>query len=299
MRKRIRKAIFPVGGFGTRLLPATKAIPKEMLPVLDKPLIQYAVEEALAAGIEELIFVTGRGKSVIEDHFDYCFELEETLKKRGIKVDSIPNLPASTIVSVRHQAPLGLGHAVWCARHLIDDEPFAVVLADDFIHSKHSCLLQMIHNYERYGGSMVAVMNVKRSHVSRYGIVDIAKEEGGLVHIRGVVEKPHSDNAPSDLAIIGRYILNKKVFDYLDLQKSGVGGEIQLTDALSHLISQEPFYGVRFEGIRYDCGSKKDFLLSSVAVALERPDLSNDIMSGLQTLLAGRLEVSDESTNNG
>jgi UTP--glucose-1-phosphate uridylyltransferase len=289
MIKKIRKAVFPVGGLGTRFLPATKAMPKEMLPVVDKPLIQYAVEEALAAGIEELIFVTGRGKSAIEDHFDYSFELEETLRKRGVKVDymtlGVPKLSAGNIAYTRQQEPLGLGHAVWCARHLIGNEPFAVLLADDFIHSEKPCLQQMIQSYEQYGGIMVAVMNVDRSHVSRYGIVDIAQEQGALVQVRGVVEKPHPDNAPSNLAIIGRYILDPKVFDYLDLQKSGAGGEIQLTDALSHLISQEPFYGFRFEGKRYDCGSREGLLLASLAVALGREDLATDVISGLESLL--------------
>lgn len=289
MIKKIRKAVFPVGGLGTRFLPATKAMPKEMLPVVDKPLIQYAVEEALAAGIEELIFVTGRGKSAIEDHFDSSFELEETLRKRGVKVDymtlGVPKLSAGNIAYTRQQEPLGLGHAVWCARHLIGNEPFAVLLADDFIHSEKPCLQQMIQSYGQYGGIMVAVMNVDRSHVSRYGIVDIAQEQGALVQVRGVVEKPHPDEAPSTLAIIGRYILDPKVFDYLDLQKRGAGGEIQLTDALSHLISQEPFYGFRFEGKRYDCGSREGLLLASLAVALDREDLATDVISGLESLL--------------
>lgn len=289
MSKKIRKAVFPVGGLGTRFLPATKAMPKEMLPVVDKPLIQYAVEEALSAGIEELIFVTGRGKSAIEDHFDYSFELEKTLKSRGIKVDymtlGIPKLAPGNIAYTRQQEPLGLGHAVWCARHLIGNEPFAVLLADDFIHSEKPCLQQMVQAYEKCGGIMVAVMNVDRSHVSRYGIVDIAQEKSPLVEVRGVVEKPHPDHAPSNLAIMGRYILDAKVFNYLEFQKRGAGGEIQLTDALSHLISQGPFYGFRFEGKRYDCGFREGLLMASLAVALSREDLSSNVLSELQSLL--------------
>lgn len=290
MIKKVRKAIFPVGGLGTRFLPATKAMPKEMLPIVDKPLIQYAVEEALVAGIEELIFVTGRGKSAIEDHFDRSFELEEALRVRGVKVDHItlgvPRLSPGSIAYTRQQEPLGLGHAVWCARHLIKDEPFAVLLADDFIHGKKPCLQQMVEAYEECGGIMMAVMNVDRAHVNRYGIVDIACENDPLVTIRGVVEKPHPDRAPSTLAIIGRYILNAKVFEYLERQERGAGGEIQLTDALGHLVSQEPFYGFRFEGKRYDCGAKAGLLIASLAVALSREDLSCELIPELQSLLA-------------
>jgi UTP--glucose-1-phosphate uridylyltransferase len=289
-RLKVRKAVFPVGGLGTRFLPATKAMPKEMLPVVDKPLIQYAVEEALSAGIEELIFVTGRGKTAIEDHFDYSFEIEETLKRRGVKVDSItlgvPKLSAGKIAYTRQQEPLGLGHAVWCARHLIGNEPFAVLLADDFIHSEKSCLAQMVQTYEGCGGIMAAVMNVDPLHVSRYGIVEVEQDGGQLVKIRGVVEKPSPDKAPSNLAIIGRYILDAQVFTYLEHQKKGIGGEIQLTDALAQLISHCPFYGFRFEGKRYDCGSKEGLLMASLAVALMRKELAQELIPEVKLLLA-------------
>ncbi|MGI4851329.1 MAG: UTP--glucose-1-phosphate uridylyltransferase GalU [Janthinobacterium lividum] len=287
MTQKVRKAVFPVGGLGTRFLPATKAMPKEMLPVVDKPLIQYAVEEAIAAGIEELIFVTGRGKSIIEDHFDRSFELEETLRVRGLKVDhvtlGVPKLSPGSVTYTRQQEPLGLGHAVWCARHLIKNEPFAVLLADDFIHSTTPCLQQMINAYQ--GGIMTAVMNVDPAHVSRYGIIDIASEQGSLVQIKGVVEKPAQDRAPSSLAIIGRYILDARVFEHLACQEKGAGGEIQLTDALACFINQMPFYGFRFEGKRYDCGTKSGLLLASLAVALKSNIVSDELVQDIEMLL--------------
>ena len=286
MTRKVRKAIFPVGGLGTRFLPATKAMPKEMLPVVDKPLIQYAVEEALAAGIEEIIFVTGRGKTAIEDHFDRSFELEETLKSRGIKANfilDIPHLSPGSIAYTRQQEPLGLGHAVWCARHFIQEESFAVLLADDLIHSSVPCLRQMIDAYNSCdGGMMMAVMDVDPAHVDRYGIVDIASEQGPLVTIRDLVEKPRQETAPSHVAIVGRYILNNRIFSLLDQKKKGAGGEIQLTDALRSLIPDEIFYGFRFEGKRYDCGSKTGFLIASLAVALSRPDLSAELKRELR-----------------
>ena len=287
MTQKVRKAVFPVGGLGTRFLPATKAMPKEMLPVVDKPLIQYAVEEAIAAGIEELIFVTGRGKSIIEDHFDRSFELEETLRTRGLKVDhvtlGVPKLSPGSVTYTRQQEPLGLGHAVWCARHLIQDEPFAVLLADDFIHSPTPCLQQMIDIYQE--GVMTAVMNVDPAHVHLYGIIDVASEYGSLVKIRNMVEKPAHNQAPSSLAIIGRYILDARIFNALASQEKGAGGEIQLTDALASLIHQLPFYGFRFDGKRYDCGTKSGLLLASLAVALKGNIVSPDAVQDIAALL--------------
>jgi UTP--glucose-1-phosphate uridylyltransferase len=256
MTKRVRKAIFPVGGLGTRFLPATKAMPKEMLPVVDKPLIQYAVEEAQAAGIEEFIFVTGRDKTAIEDHFDHSFELEHTLEIRGKKKELeglrrwVPK-PGTTAYT-RQQEPLGLGHAVWCARNLVGDEAFAVLLADDLILAQTSCLKQMVDHQAKVGGNMIAVMDVPRAHVSRYGILQPGRDDGRLVEVKGLVEKPTADKAPSTMAVIGRYILEPKVFEHLERQNRGAGGEIQLTDALATLIGHSPFHGLRFEGKRFD-----------------------------------------------
>jgi len=283
MPQAIRKAVFPVGGLGTRFLPATKAMPKEMLPVVDKPLIQYAVEEAQAAGIEEFIFVTGRAKSAIEDHFDRSYELELTLRERG-KDAQIAALSAwlpdpGQIAYTRQQDPLGLGHAVWCARNLVGDEPFAVLLADDLILAERPCLAQMVDAYRREEGTYVAVMDVPREHTNRYGILDIAAESGRLVKIKGVVEKPEPAAAPSTLSIIGRYILPPEVFGHLSQTQRGAGGEIQLTDALARLIGSRnrPFFGLRFDGRRFDCGDKVGFLQANIAFALARPDLADDV----------------------
>lgn len=282
MAQRIRKAIFPVGGLGTRFLPATKAMPKEMLPVVDKPLIQYAVEEAQAAGIEEFIFVTGRSKTAIEDHFDHSYELETTLRERGKEaqittVNSWMPRPGQ-IAYTRQQVPLGLGHAVWCARNLIGDEPFAVLLADDLILAAAPCLKQMVDAQSRTGGNMVAVMEVPREHTNRYGIVDVAHDDGRLVAVKGVVEKPVPAAAPSNLSIIGRYILQPEVFDRLGRIGRGAGGEIQLTDALAELIrGGKPFHGLRFEGRRFDCGDKVGFIEANIAFALARPDMTEAV----------------------
>lgn len=283
----VRKAVFPVGGLGTRFLPATKAMPKEMLPVVDKPLIQYAVEEARAAGIEELIFVTGRGKTAIEDHFDHSSELQNTLLARG-KTEMWANIGAITmepgrIAYTRQPEPLGLGHAVWCARALIKDEPFAVLLADDLILSDTPCLQQMIEAHADLGGSMVAVMEVPREHANRYGIVDPGDDKGRLVQVKGVVEKPRPDAAPSNLAVIGRYILDPSVFHHLDRQERGAGGEIQLTDALADLIGESPFNGLRFDGRRFDCGDKVGFLEANIAFALKRADMADEMRVILQS----------------
>ena len=282
MRRRVRKAIFPVGGLGTRFLPATKALPKEMLPVVDKPLIQYAVEEARAAGIEELIFVTGRGKSAIEDHFDHSFELQDALAARGKKeelklVEMIVPKPGR-IAYTRQIEPLGLGHAVWCARNLVGDEPFAVLLADDLVLAERPCLVQMMDVYARTGGNLVAVMDVPREHTSRYGILDVVSDAGSLAEAQGLVEKPAPAVAPSTLSIIGRYILHPEVFAELDRQERGAGGEIQLTDAMARTIGRIPFHGLRFLGTRFDCGSKAGFLEANIAFALARDDLRGDAL---------------------
>jgi len=284
MTKAVRKAIFPVGGLGTRFLPATKAMPKEMLPVVDKPLIQYAVEEARAAGIEQFIFVTGRGKTAIEDHFDYSAELHNALISRD-KADLWHMLepimmPAGRVAYTRQHEPLGLGHAVWCARELVRDEPFAVLLADDLILSEQPCLRQMVEAHAGVGGNMVAVMDVPRAHTNRYGIVDPQRStarDARLVDVKGLVEKPRPDDAPSTLAVIGRYILQPEVFFNLDRQERGAGNEIQLTDALADLIGLMPFHGLRFEGRRFDCGDKIGFLEANIAFALERDDMRSQL----------------------
>jgi len=277
MSKRVRKAIFPVGGLGTRFLPATKAMPKEMLPVVDKPLIQYAVEEAKAAGIEDFIFVTGRGKTAIEDHFDHSYELERVLTERG-KSEEIKELRRwlphpGHVAYTRQQEPLGLGHAVWCARHLVNDEPFAVLLADDLVLSDVPCLKQMVDAHAEVGGNMVAVMEVPRAQTNRYGVLDVAAERGKLVAVKGLVEKPKPEKAPSTLSIIGRYILQPEVMAHLERRERGAGGEIQLTDALACLIGHGPFHGLRFEGQRFDCGDKIGFFEANIAFALRRADL--------------------------
>lgn len=280
----VTKAIFPVGGLGTRFLPATKAMPKEMLPVVDKPLIQYAVEEAQAAGITEFIFVTGRGKQAIEDHFDQSWELRHTLKAAG-KIDILETLdswvpPPGRVAYTRQQAPLGLGHAVWCARNLVGDEPFAVLLADDLVMAEPGCVSQMMDVRTKHGGNVLAVMDVLPEHTSRYGILETSGNGGGegeTVEIRGMVEKPDPADAPSTLAIIGRYILEPSVFGHLERREQGAGGEIQLTDSLARMIGEGPFHGLRFKGRRFDCGSKAGFLEAQVAFALERGDLRDDM----------------------
>ncbi|HNB26298.1 MAG TPA: UTP--glucose-1-phosphate uridylyltransferase GalU [Alphaproteobacteria bacterium] len=288
MRKPLRKAIFPVGGLGTRFLPATKAMPKEMLPVVDKPLIQYAVEEARAAGIEELIFVTGRGKSAIEDHFDYSYELQETLKQRSKTVelaliDSLVPKPGD-VAYIRQQEARGLGHAVWCARNLVGNEPFAVLLADDLVQSDTPCLRQMVEVYNEVGGNMVAVMDVPREHTDRYGILKTGKESGRLVEAVGLVEKPKPADAPSTLSIIGRYILQPDVFGHLDAQEPGAGGEIQLTDAMARMCGRGRFHGYRFEGTRFDCGDKAGFIEANMAYALRHPKIGKKVRETILTL---------------
>lgn len=274
----VRKAVFPVAGLGTRFLPATKVMPKEMLTVVDKPLIQYAVEEAAAAGIEEFVFVTSRAKNVLEDHFDRAPELEDTLARRG-KHDLLDQLRgwlprAGSIVSTRQQEPLGLGHAVWCAREFIGDEPFAVLLVDDLIQSKTPCLKQMVDAHAQTGGSLVLVEDVPRELTNRYGILDVASDDGKLVKVKGFVEKPDPAAAPSTLSIIGRYILQPQIFDYLSRQQRGAGNEIQLTDAMAAMLATGAYYGMRYEGQRYDCGDRLGFLKANLAFGLDRADLA-------------------------
>ena len=281
MPDRIRKAVFPVGGLGTRFLPATKAMPKEMLTVVDKPLIQYAVEEARAAGIEEFIFVTGRGKTLIEDHFDHSYELNDMLSTRGkqAELEAINDwmLDAGQVGYTRQQEPLGLGHAVWCARNMVGDEPFAVLLADDLILSEVPCLKQMTDAWAATGGNMIAAMEVPPSQTNLYGILDPAGDDGRLVEVAGLVEKPSPGDAPSNLAIVGRYILMPEVFDHLSRHVRGAGDEIQLTDALSAMIGSAPFHGLRFAGRRFDCGEKAGYIKANIAYALAREDLHDEI----------------------
>ena len=279
MYKPVMKAVFPVAGLGTRFLPATKAMPKEMLPIVDKPLIQYAVEEAREAGIEEIIFVTGRGKTVLLDHFDHSFELEQSLKTHGkedalLQIQDVISKPGQ-ISSTRQQQPLGLGHAVWCARHFIADEPFAVLLADDLIMAKPGCLKQMMKVYSQIGGNIVASEEVPAEQTNKYGILDVVEDDGHLARAKGLVEKPEPHQAPSNLCIIGRYILQPEVFHHLSKKEEGAGGEIQLTDALAKTIDTISFHGMRFEGRRFDCGSKLGFLEAQIAHALARDDLNH------------------------
>jgi len=283
--KKVRKAIFPVGGLGTRFLPATKSMPKEMLPVVDKPLIQYAVEEALAAGIEQCIFVTGRGKGAIEDHFDYSYELQDTLEEKGKKelLEQVlaPVQAPGSISYVRQQEPMGLGHAVWCARHFIKDEPVAILLADDLIKSGRSCIAQMVDVVEQEGGNVIAAMEVPDEHTSRYGIISPGARKDAITEVKGLVEKPAQGTAPSNLAVIGRYILQPEIFTELDKQEKGAGGEIQLTDAMARLIGRQPFHGLAFEGERFDCGDKTGYIEATLAFGLSRPDLKDGVANAV------------------
>jgi UTP--glucose-1-phosphate uridylyltransferase len=287
--KPVRKAIFPVGGLGTRFLPATKALPKEMLPIVDKPLIEYAVDEARAAGIEEFIFVTGRGKSAIEDHFDSNYELEQTLAERDKRqeLDQVnqTKLKPGQMAYIRQMSPLGLGHAVWCARNLINEEPFAVLLADDLIQADKPTLVELVEVYEAHGGNVVSLMEVPDHHTSRYGIVEPGESNGRLVEIQGLVEKPAPADAPSNLAIVGRYVLQPSVMHHLSRADTGAGNEIQLTDSMMKLVGQEPFNGLRLEGTRYDCGDKAGFLTAGVAYALARDDMAGEVRERVGRLL--------------
>ena len=276
----------------TRFLPATKAVPKEMLTVVDRPLIQYAVEECLAAGIEEFVFVTGRNKGVIEDHFDHTYELEDTLQKRGNKAAELRQTEAATLkqgnaIFTRQQKPLGLGHAVWCARHWIGDEPFAVLLPDELMIGSPTCTAQLVSAHEKTGGSVVAVVDVPREQTKSYGIAAVKNAKGDMAEITGLVEKPKPEEAPSTLALIGRYVLLPEVFTHLDRHEKGAGGEIQLTDALARMIGNKPFHAMTYTGGRYDCGSRAGFLEANVAVSLQRADTAKDTRALLERLLKG------------
>jgi UTP--glucose-1-phosphate uridylyltransferase len=285
MPNRIRKAVFPVAGLGTRLLPATKSIPKEMITIVDRPLIQYAVDEAREAGIEQLIFVTGRGKSALVDYFDRAFELEATMCGKGKSLDALEpsNARFGEVVSVRQQQPLGLGHAVWCARDIIGEEPFAVLLPDELMFGQPGCLKQMVEAYEKVGGNVVAAIEVADSETHKYGVIKPGASDGRLTEILGLVEKPAPGTAPSNLMLPGRYILQPEVMRALDAQEAGAGGEIQLTDAMAKLIGEQPFHAYRFEGERYDCGSAAGFVIANIAMALERSDVGADVQEFLSS----------------
>ena len=284
--KRVRKAVFPVAGLGTRFLPATKAMPKEMLPVVDKPLIQYAVEEALEAGIEQIIFVTGRNKGSLEDHFDIAYELEDTMRSRGKSLEPIEGIrmePGSPVY-IRQQEPLGLGHAVWCAREIVGDEPFAVLLPDELMVGTPGFMKQMVDAYEKVGGNVIGALEVADSETDKYGIISPGSRDGRLTEVTALIEKPARGTAPSNLMIPGRYILQPEVMRILETQEKGAGGEIQLTDAMAQLIGTQPFHGFTFDGQRYDCGDKAGFIQANVAVAVARADIGPVVRSFLATL---------------
>ena len=290
MQRKVTKAIFPVAGLGTRFLPATKSVPKEIMTLVDRPLIQYAIDEARAAGITEFIFVTSRGKSALEDYFDCAPELESSLKEKNKTqlLDALrtTNMDSGAIAYIRQHKPMGLGHAVWCARRLIGNEPFAVILPDDVIAARKPCLQQMVEAHEQTGGSMVAAMEVPAKKTSSYGILDVDENLGQLVSVKGMVEKPAEDQAPSNLAVIGRYILTPEVFDNLSQAKTGAGDEIQLTDAIAAEITKgRPVHGLKFEGQRFDCGSKAGFLQATVSFALDREDLQDEFAQYLNELV--------------
>ena len=293
MTREVTKAIFPVAGLGTRFLPATKSIPKEIMTLVDRPLIQYAIDEARAAGIKEFIFVTSRGKSALEDYFDIAPRLEDTLREKG-KTDLLEaleatNMESGAIAYVRQHQALGLGHAVWCARRLIADEPFAVILPDDVIAAETSCLKQMVDAYQETGGSMVAAMEVPWKQTASYGVLNVDDDMGSLVTVKGMIEKPGPDEAPSNLAVIGRYILTPSVLDNLNRKQLGAGGEIQLTDAIAEEITAgRSVYGLRFRGQRFDCGSKAGFLQATVAFGMAREDLRDDFVGFLENLVAAQ-----------
>ncbi|KAJ03845.1 UTP--glucose-1-phosphate uridylyltransferase GalU [Sulfitobacter mediterraneus] len=290
MRKKVTKAIFPVAGMGTRFLPATKSVPKEIMTLVDRPLIQYAIDEARAAGIKEFIFVTSRGKGALEDYFDHAPQLEQELRKKNktelLETLKNTNMESGAIAYIRQHKALGLGHAVWCARRLIGDEPFAVILPDDVIAADKPCLQQMVEAYAETGGNMVAAMEVEPSRTSSYGVLDVSDDMGQMVKVKGMVEKPKAEDAPSNLAVIGRYILSPTVLQNLNQIKSGSGGEIQLTDAIAKDIELDRnVYGYRFRGQRFDCGSKSGFLQATVAFGLAREELRDDLRSYLQSAM--------------
>ena len=290
-RKPIRKAVFPVAGLGTRFLPATKAIPKEMLPIIDRPLIQYAVDEAREAGIEELIFITGRGKTAIVEHFDQAYELESTMRDRAKSLDVLEptRIQPGNLVAVRQQVPLGLGHAIWCARAIVGNEPFAIFLPDELMVSNPGCMKQMVEAYNEVGGNLISVLEVPEDEVSSYGVIKPGKRGFGpgnaLTEVLGLVEKPRREDAPSNLIISGRYILQPEVMRTLESQGKGAGGEIQLTDAMARMIGQQPFHAVTFAGRRFDCGSKTGFVEATLALALEREDMADEVRAMAKRLL--------------
>ena len=286
MIKKLRKAVLPVAGLGTRFLPATKAMAKEMLPVVDKPLIQYAIEEARAAGIEQFCLVTGRGKTALIDHFDIAFELEATLRERG-KTEILALLEAmkvepGSITTVRQQVPMGLGHAIWCARAFVGDDPFAILLPDDLVLSETPCLKQLADVYDETGGNVVAVTEVPREQTNRYGILKVGHDDGRRAEVLGLVEKPKPEDAPSNLSIIGRYVLLPEVIHHLSMMERGAGNEVQLTDGMAKMIGHTPFHGLRYEGRRFDCGDKIGFLEAQIAFALKRRDLADEVRQFLK-----------------
>ncbi len=291
MRNKVTKAIFPVAGLGTRFLPATKSVPKEIMTLVDRPLVQYAIDEARAAGIREFIFVTSRGKGALEDYFDHAPQLEQELRKAEktelLEILKSTNMDSGEIAYIRQHKALGLGHAVWCARRLVGNEPFAVMLPDDVIAAEKPCLQQMVEAYEETGGNMVAAMEVPADMAEKYGILDVQEDKGNLVEVKGMVEKPKRGTAPSNLAVIGRYILTPQILKNLNKMKSGAGGEIQLTDAIAQEIGgNDGVYGLRFGGQRFDCGSKAGFLQATVAFGLARDDLKDDLRRYIHEIVA-------------
>lgn len=279
--KPVRKAVFPVAGLGTRFLPATKVMPKEMLTIGDRPLIQHVYEEARDAGIEEFIFVTGRHKNMLQEHFDYHPELMDTLKARGKDemLDKVRNsqMPTGKFFTTRQPKPLGLGHAIWCAKELIGDEPFAILLPDDLVLNGKGCLSQMVETYNEKGGNVIAVKEVPNADTSKYGIVDIGEENGSVTQVKGLVEKPKPEDAPSNLSVVGRYILQPEVMNYLSAFETGAGNEIQLTDSMAKLIGSQPFHGLKFDGRHYDCGSRLGFIEANIAYGIADPEIGDDV----------------------
>jgi len=286
--KPIKKAVFPVAGMGTRFLPATKVMPKELFPIVDRPLLQYAVDEALEAGIEQMIFVNGRGKGMIEDHFDMAYELERTMEDRS-KDRSVlegTRLTPGDCVFMRQQEPLGLGHAIWCARDIIGDEPFAIFLPDEFMVGSPGCMKQMVDAYNKLGGNIVCALEIPIEKTPSYGVIDPGYRDGPITEVKGLVEKPAAGTAPSNLILPGRYILQPEVMRILETQAAGAGGEIQLTDAMAQMIGQQPFHGMTFDGKRYDCGSKQGYVEANLAMALAHPDMGSDIRAMAEAMLA-------------
>ncbi len=284
----IKKAVFPVAGMGTRFLPATKVMPKELFPIVDRPLLQYAVDEALEAGIEQMIFVNGRGKGMIEDHFDLAFELERNMEDRG-KDRSVldgTRLKPGNSVFVRQQEPLGLGHAIWCARDIIGDEPFAIFLPDELMVGNPGCMKQMVNAYDKLGGNIVCALEIPIEDTPSYGVIDPGYRDGPITEVKGLVEKPAAGTAPSNLILPGRYILQPEVMRILETQEAGAGGEIQLTDAMAQMIGKQPFHGMTFDGARYDCGSKAGYVEANLALALAHPEIGDDIRAMAENLLA-------------